>query len=73
MQVHPFVHLCDDFRRSFSAHHTVEYADSTFILAVGEMNVRRIMVALVEADDNSKEFANFWHNLFRYIDLRMQR
>ena len=73
MQVHPFVHLGNDLRRGFAAHHTVEHTDCTLVFAVGEVYVRRIMVALVEADDDSPKIANFRHNIFRYIVLWVQR
>ena len=33
--------------------------------AIGEVDVWRIVVTPEEADNDSKEFTNFWHNIFR--------
>ena len=51
----------------------VEHADGTLVFAVGEVDVRRIVVTPVEADDDSKEFTNFRHNLFCFVVLWVQR
>ena len=67
MQVHPFVHLGDDLRGSLAVDNAVEHADAALVLAVSEMDVRRIVVAPVEADDDSKEFADFRHNVSCFV------
>ena len=50
MQVHPLVHFGDNLRRGLAAHHAVEHTDGALVFAVGEVDVRRIMVTLVEAE-----------------------
>ena len=67
VQVHPLVHLGDDLRRGLAAHHAVEHADGTLVFAVGEVDMRRVVVAPVEADDDSEEFTYFRHNHIAFI------
>ena len=43
VQVHPLVHLGYNLRGSFAVDNAVEYADAALVLAVGEVDVRRVL------------------------------
>lgn len=71
MQVHPLIHLGDNLRWSLAIHYTIEYTDTAFVFAVCHVNMRRVMVAPIEADNDSKELTYFRHNVLLF-DLWMQ-
>ena len=47
--------------------------DGGAVLIVAHVEVRRIVVEQIHRDNYSVEVANLWHNLSRFVCLRLQR
>ena len=61
MQVHPLIHFSNHLRRSLPVYNPVQHTDGTFVITISKMQVRRIVIPPIQADNDSKKSANLRH------------
>jgi len=57
----PLEQESDDTSRELTLNGTVRYSDGSFPPGIPGMEVRRIMIAVVDRNDDSEEPADLWH------------
>ncbi len=75
MQINPFINLRNHFSRGFAIYHTIKHTNAALIVTIREMNVRRIVITPIQADNNSKKAANLWHSIycFNYYSAKIEK
>ena len=62
MQVNPLVHFGNNFRRSLTVHNSIQNTNTALEISVREMNVGRVVILPVQANNYSIKATNLGHN-----------
>ena len=69
VKVKPFIYHIKYTTRQFSFNFTGLNVNHSSIIIIANMEMRRIMIAIIHSYDNTIKAANLWHTLFIFNNL----